>query len=195
MFLNHARFKIKTNKNYINIDFDNDLFTFDARFDVTSVICTTSQGLKHGTRLRYRLKDKIGVCKKKNRSWVPSGERKIPTLGSTVPVGNSASLVSHWNGWTLGLGFSYLHWTPMMDSIYLTLVISPRSHPVFKCSFLTRLYRTSRNFVAKRTRHDDVKTFDFKMADAAIVAFFQVNSIKIKLRRITGCKKKNPSFV
>ena len=50
-----------------------------------------------------------------------SGERKIPTLGSTVPVGNSASLVSHWNGWTLGLGFSYLHWTPMMDSIYLTL--------------------------------------------------------------------------
>ena len=51
-----------------------------------------------------------------------SGERKIPTLGSTVPVGNSASLVSHWNGWTLGLGFSYLHWTPMMDSIYLTLL-------------------------------------------------------------------------
>ena len=43
----------------------------------------------------------------------------MPTLGSTVPVGNSASLVSHLNGWTLGLGFSYLHWTPMMDSIYL----------------------------------------------------------------------------
>ena len=116
VFLNYARFKIKTNKkNYISIDFDSDLFTFD----VTSVICTTSQGLKHGTRLRYRQKDKIGVCKKKNRSWVFSGERKIPTLGSTVPVGNSASLVSHWNGWTLGLGFSYLHWTPMMDSIYL----------------------------------------------------------------------------
>ena len=53
---------------------------------------------------------------------MPGGERKIPTLGSTVPVGNSASLVSHWNGWTLGLGFSYLHWTPMMDSIYLTLL-------------------------------------------------------------------------
>ena len=102
-------------RQYISIDFDSDLFTFD----VTSVICTTSQGLKHGIRLRYRYKDKIGVCKKKNRSWVFSGERKIPTLGSTVPVGNSASLVSHWNGWTLGLGFSYLHWTPMMDSIYL----------------------------------------------------------------------------
>ena len=33
------------------------------------------------------------------------------------------------------------------------------------------------------------------MADAAIVAFFSVNSIKIKLRRIKACKKKNPSFV
>ena len=40
----------------------------------------------------------IGVCKKKNPSVVFSGERKISTLGSIVPVGNSASLVSHWNG-------------------------------------------------------------------------------------------------
>ena len=71
-------------------------------------------------KARYQVTLPVKVCKKKNRSWVFSGERKIPTLGSTVPVGNSASLVSHWNGWTLGLGFSYLHWTPMMDSIYLS---------------------------------------------------------------------------
>ena len=29
----------------------------------------------------------------------------------------------------------------------------------------------ARNFVAKHTRHNDVKTFKFKMADAAIIAF------------------------
>ena len=60
-----------------------------------------------------------------------SVDRKIPTLGPNVPVGNSASLVSHWNvgpsgkprfpleRWARGLGFSCLHSTPMMDSIFL----------------------------------------------------------------------------
>ena len=33
------------------------------------------------------------------------------------------------------------------------------------------------------------------MADTAIVGFFYVNSMKIKLRRIKVCKKKNPSCV
>ena len=40
----------------------------------------------------------VHVCEKKNRSLMFSVDRKILTFGSTVPVGNSVSLVSHWNG-------------------------------------------------------------------------------------------------
>ena len=69
----------------------------------------------------YRM---VVVYEKKNRSLVFSGSRKIPTLGSTVqwetrqasfPTGT----VGH------GLGFFYPHWTPMMDSIYLTHPYQP----------------------------------------------------------------------
>ena len=48
----------------------------------------------------------VVVYEKKNRSLVFSGDRKIPTRGPTVPVGNSASLVSHWNGGPSGWDFS-----------------------------------------------------------------------------------------
>ena len=51
------------------------------------------------------------VYDKNNRSLLFSGSRKIPILGkSRLPL--------EW--WALGLGFSCPHWTPMMDSIYLT---------------------------------------------------------------------------
>ena len=48
MLLNHAPFKMKTDQNFISIDFDNDLFTFD----VISIIDIASSevGPKHGTR-------------------------------------------------------------------------------------------------------------------------------------------------
>ena len=60
---------------------------------------------------------------------------------------------------------------PHVRNSYLTLIISPRSTLRSSVLFKHWLYRTSRNFVAKRLRHNDVKTFSFKMADAAIVAF------------------------
>ena len=66
------------------------------------------------------------VYEKKKRPCLFSGSRKFPTLSSTVHW-NLASLVSHWNaGRALGLGFFCPHWTPMMDSIYLTNAILPR---------------------------------------------------------------------
>ena len=42
---------------------------------------------------------------KENPSLVFSGDREIPTLGSTVPVGNEASPSFPLGGWTRGLGF------------------------------------------------------------------------------------------
>ena len=44
---------------------------------------------------------------KENPSLVFSGDREIPTRGSTVPVGNEAWLrrVSHWNGGPKGWDF------------------------------------------------------------------------------------------
>ena len=43
-----------------------------------------------------------------------SVNRKIPTLGSTAPVGNSASLLSHWNGgssgWDIPVPTEYQWW-------------------------------------------------------------------------------------
>ena len=61
---------------------------------------------------------------------------------------------------------------PHVRNSYLILVISPRSTLRSSVLFKHWLYRTSRNFVSKRLRHNDVKTFSFKMADAAILAFF-----------------------
>ena len=87
-------------------------------------------------------RDLNGVYKKTNSSLVFSGEMKIPTLGSTVTVGNSASLVSHWNMWTLGLGFSYLHWTSMMDSIYLYLPDNPYTSQRVLHYFIRHLHFT-----------------------------------------------------
>ena len=46
--------------------------------------------------------------------------REIPTLGCTVPVGNSAKPRFPLERWTLGLGFPCPHWTPVMDSLFLT---------------------------------------------------------------------------
>ena len=42
---------------------------------------------------------------KKNPSLVFSGDREIPTRGSTVPVGNEASPSFQLERWTRGLGF------------------------------------------------------------------------------------------
>ena len=53
------------------------------------------------------------------------------------------------------------------------------------------LYRMSRNFVVKRTHHNDIK-FYFEMADA-IAVFFNVNFTKSKHCHIKVCKKKNLS--
>ena len=57
--------------------------------------------------------------------------------------------------------------------------------------FTIWMHRTSRDFVVMRTRHYDVKTLYFKMADDAIVAFSYVMVMKIKPRRLEACKKKN----
>ena len=65
------------------------------------------------------LKQREGTIRKKNRSLMFSVDRKIPTLGSTVAVGNLASLVSPLEWWTFESGFSCSYWTPMMDSIFL----------------------------------------------------------------------------
>ena len=46
IFLIHTHFKIKTNQNYISVNCDNDVFTFD----IISAIYTTSLVVKHGTR-------------------------------------------------------------------------------------------------------------------------------------------------
>ena len=45
-----------------------------------------------------------------------------PNPGPTVPVGNSAKPRFPLERWTLGLGFPCPHLTPVMDSLYLTLV-------------------------------------------------------------------------
>ena len=37
------------------------------------------------------------ACEKLYRSLIFSDDRKMPTLGSTTPVENSATFVSHWN--------------------------------------------------------------------------------------------------
>ena len=42
---------------------------------------------------------------KENPSLVFSGDREIPTRGSTVPVGNEASTSFPLERWTRGLGF------------------------------------------------------------------------------------------
>ena len=44
--------------------------------------------------------------------------REIPTLGSTVPVGNSAKPRFPLERLTLWLGFPCPHLTPMIDSLY-----------------------------------------------------------------------------
>ena len=68
--------------------------------------------------------DKIGVCKKKNGSWVFSGEKKIPTLRSTLSRGKLGEPCFPLERVDPRLGFSYVHWTPMMDSIYLPLLVN-----------------------------------------------------------------------
>ena len=50
-------------------------------------------------------------------SLVFSGDREIPTRGSTVPVGNEASPSFSLEQWTRKVGISRLHCTPMVDSI------------------------------------------------------------------------------
>ena len=62
------------------------------------------------------------VCEKKNRSLVFSVNRKIPTLRSTVLVGNSTSLVSHWNGgpsgWDFPVPTEHQWWILFVLSLY-----------------------------------------------------------------------------
>ena len=62
---------------------------------------------------------------------------------------------------------------PHVRNSYLTLVISPRSHPTFKCSFFN-IGCIGRHVISSQSAHVTMtsKTFKFKMADAAIVAFF-----------------------
>ena len=53
------------------------------------------------------ISDFILVQVKENPTLVFSGERKIPTRGSTVPVGNEACPVSYWNGGPEGWDFPF----------------------------------------------------------------------------------------
>ena len=46
--------------------------------------------------------------------------REIPTLGSAVPVGNSAEPRFPLERWTIWLRFPCPHLTPVMDSLFLT---------------------------------------------------------------------------
>ena len=80
--MNHARSKIKTSKNYISIDFDNDLFTFD----VTSVTCTTSQGLKHG-KLFYLFHWLICILFYVQTKWLPEQNLKPIQSQNVLKVG------------------------------------------------------------------------------------------------------------
>ena len=46
------------------------------------------------------------TCEKKNQSLIFRDDRKMPTLGSTAPDGNSASLIPHWSIGHPGWNFS-----------------------------------------------------------------------------------------
>ena len=48
--------------------------------------------------------------KKKNPSLIFTDDMKMPTLGSTAPVGNSASLVSLLNGWAFPVPNEHQWW-------------------------------------------------------------------------------------
>ena len=55
-------------------------------------------------RVRHQI-SLSGVEEKENQSFVFSGDREIPTRGSTVPVGKRLHRVSHWNGGPEGWDF------------------------------------------------------------------------------------------
>ena len=57
-------------------------------------------------QVREKPKYSVISCEKKNWSLMFSVVRKIPILGFTIPVGNSASLVTNWDGGTWGWSFS-----------------------------------------------------------------------------------------
>ena len=75
---------------------------------------------------------------------------------------------------------------PYVRNSYPTLVISPQAHPVF----FFNIGCIGSHVISLSQRCQNVL---FEMANAAIVVFLYVNSMKIKLPRIKACKKKIPS--
>ena len=67
------------------------------------------------------------VCEKKNRSLVFSGSRKNPNPRVHRSVGNSASLVSHWNGGPSGWDFSVWYVRKRID--HWCSVVPEKSQP------------------------------------------------------------------
>ena len=67
----------------------------------------------------------VVVYEQKNRSLVFSGSRKKPNPWVHRSSGKLGKPRFPLERWAFGLGFFCPHWTPMMDSIYLTYLYQP----------------------------------------------------------------------
>ena len=61
------------------------------------------------------------LCEKKNRPLMFSVDRKIPTLGSTNPVGNKASFNGGSSGWDFPVPLDYLSVSKNLSTVELQL--------------------------------------------------------------------------
>ena len=111
--------------------------------------------------------------------------------GVTWEQQKQASFPLEW--WALGLGFFCSHWTPMMDSIYLTCPYQPWER-----------YKTKRRTSKARRKHVDRKLAQRRSVTSLLcqndVIMLHLSEFRIfwksyNMRYIVVSKKKNPLFV
>ena len=134
----------------------------------------------------------VVVYEKKNPSLVFSGERKIPTLGSTVQwEPRQASFPTG----TVGprFGFFCPHWTPMMDSFHLACLYKPVG--TIKERTAARRSRTGRksirDIIVVLKLHHHVAS---QRIQDFLEVFFMLFLHVYEMRCLVVSQKKNPLF-